>query len=136
VFGPRGKVLLAASRWQLFAGDESALPAIAEMALALPAETVVVAFVEVQDAGDEQPIPAAAHLEVSWLHRGATQSGTPDLLEQALAGLDLPGADRHAYLFAESRVVRRLRDLLGARGWRADEISAKGYWNTGRATAD
>jgi NADPH-dependent ferric siderophore reductase len=37
------------------------------------------------------------------------------------------------FLFGESRSVRRLRDILTRRGVRLDEISAKGYWNLGRA---
>jgi len=53
-------------------------------------------------------------------------------VDRALDALDIPDDNRHAYVFAESRVVRRLRDQLAARGLRQAEISAKGYWNLGR----
>lgn len=136
VFGPRGKVVLSDAGWQLFAGDESALPAIAEMAQALPASATVVALVEVQDAADEQPVAAAGKLDLRWLHRDPAPAGTTQLLDDAVAALEVPDADRHAYLFGESRTVRRLRDALSQRGMRPDEISAKGYWNLGRAMRD
>jgi NADPH-dependent ferric siderophore reductase len=132
VFGPRGKVRLAGAHWQLFAGDESALPGIAEMVAALPADTTARVIVEVEDAADHEPMPTPAQLDVQWLHRDGVAPGQSELLDRALDALDLPDADRHAYLFAESRVVRRLRDLLARRGVSATEISAKGYWNIGR----
>jgi NADPH-dependent ferric siderophore reductase len=134
VFGPRGKVRLADAGWQLFAGDESAIPAIAEMISVLPAGTAVVALIEVTDAADEQPIRAAGPVDVRWLHREAIPPGESELLMQAVASIDIPDVDRHAYLFGESRVVRRLRDDLGARGLHPHEISAKGYWNLGRVS--
>ena len=132
VFGPRGKVRLADAGWQLFAGDESAIPAIAEMIAALPPGTAGTALIEVADADDEQPIVGPEQLGVRWLHRGTTPPGESELLDRAVAALDIPDADRHAYLFGESRVVRRLRDELGRRGLHAAEVSAKGYWNAGR----
>ena len=134
VFGPRGKVVLADARWQLFVGDESAIPAIAEMMRALPAGTTAVAVIEVTDVDDEQPITAAGPVDVQWLHRLVTPAGESDLLDRAVASIELPDVDRHAYLFGESRVVRRLRDDLASRGLQPPEISAKGYWNLGRGS--
>jgi NADPH-dependent ferric siderophore reductase len=147
VFGPRGKVLLSAAHWQLFVGDESALPAIVEMAEAVlgqagdPARTVV-ALIEVQDAADEQPVgltggtEIASRLDLRWLHRGPNPPGAPDTLLAGLAGVGELNSGGHAYVFGESRVVRRLREELAAAGFRPDQISAKGYWNIGRASQD
>jgi NADPH-dependent ferric siderophore reductase len=134
VFGPRGKVLLADARWQLFVGDESAIPAIAEMVAALPAGTTAVAVIEVTDVDDEQPIVAAGPVDVRWLYRLETPAGESELLDRAVASIEIPDVDRHAYLFGESRVVRRLRDDLGGRGLKPHEVSAKGYWNFGRVS--
>jgi NADPH-dependent ferric siderophore reductase len=103
------------------------------MVEALPAGIAVTACLEVQDASDEQPIEAAAGLDLRWLHRGGAAPGTAQLLDEALEALDIPAQDRHVFLFGESRSVRRLRDILTRRGVRLDEISAKGYWNLGRA---
>ena len=136
IFGPRGKTLLADAGWQLFAGDESAIPAIAEMVSALPSRTRVVALVEVQDADDEQVFESDAAVDLCWLHRLTTPAGDADLLDTALQAVAIPDADRHAYVFGESRVVRRLRDQLHGRGLQPAEVSAKGYWNLGRAMRD
>jgi NADPH-dependent ferric siderophore reductase len=134
VFGPRGKVLPSEARWQLFVGDESAIPAIAEMINALPPETTALAVIEVTDVDDEQPIAAGGAADVRWLHRLETPAGESDLLDRAVAAIEIPDVDRHAYLFGESRVVRRLRDDLGGRGLQPHQISAKGYWNLGRGS--
>ena len=134
VFGPRGKVRLADARWQLFVGDESAIPAIAEMVSALPIGTTAVAVIEVTDADDEQPINSAGPVDVRWVHRFETPAGESELLDRAVASIEIPDVDRHAYLFGESRTVRRLRDDLGGRGLQPHEISAKGYWNVGRGS--
>ena len=132
VFGPRGKVRLSGARWQLFAGDESALPAIAEMVAVLAADTIAKVVIEVADAADHEPLPTRAQLDVQWMHRDGVLPGQSELLDRALEVVDIPVADRHAYLFAESRVVRRLRDLLAGRGVSGAEMSVKGYWNIGR----
>jgi NADPH-dependent ferric siderophore reductase len=134
VFGPRGKVVLADAGWQLFVGDESAIPAIAEMVAALPIGTTSVAVIEVTDADDEQPIPATGPVDVRWLRRLDTPPGESELLDRAVASIEIPDVERHAYLFGESRSVRRLRDDLGGRGLHPHEISAKGYWNLGRVS--
>jgi NADPH-dependent ferric siderophore reductase len=134
VFGPRGKVAMSDAGWQLYLGDESALPAIAEMAAALTPSTSGVAIVEVNDANERQPIPGP--LDVRWVYRDGAPAGTTTLLDESLHDLSLPDGDRHAFVFGESRVVRRLRDALQARGLAPGELAAKGYWNVGRATRD
>ena len=48
------------SDWHLLAGDESALPAIAAALEAMPADAVGVAFVEVADSSEEQPVESPA----------------------------------------------------------------------------
>ena len=136
IFGPRGKTPLVGAGWQLFAGDESAIPAIAEMVSALPSDTQVMALIEVRDAEDEQSMQSDAAVDLRWLHRLTTAPGDADLLDTAMQAVPIPDADRHAYLFGESRVVRRLRDQLHGRGLKPAEVSAKGYWNLGRAMRD
>jgi len=134
VFGPRGKVMPATARWQLFAGDESAIAAIAEMVGAFTPDIEAEVIVEVTDADDEQPL-RGERVDVTWLHRGSTRSEESRLVDDALRQRAIPGSDRHVYLFGESRLVRRLRDHLYERGLGPAEISAKGYWNAGRATS-
>jgi NADPH-dependent ferric siderophore reductase len=125
-FGPRGKLELRPAAWHLFMGDESALPAIAELTAA--ARTPAYALIEVGDDADELPVDA----EVRWLHRGATRPGTLDLLGAAIEAFAPPPGDGHAYLLGESRVVAALRPRLHALGLTNDQLYVKGYWNVGR----
>jgi len=126
--GPRGKLELRPAPWHLLVGDESALPAIATIAEALPREQAAVAYVEVQDAADEQPVTGT---EVHWLHRGDATPGGVELLAAALAGI-APPAGARAYLMGESRAMIALRAVVEAAGLEHENVFVKGYWNVGR----
>jgi NADPH-dependent ferric siderophore reductase len=125
-FGPRGKLEMRHAAWHLFVGDESAVPAITELAAAV--RTPAYALIEVGDETDELPVDA----EVRWLHRGATRPGTPDLLGPGIEAFAPPPGDGHAYLLGESRVVAALRSRLHALGLNNEQLYVKGYWNVGR----
>jgi NADPH-dependent ferric siderophore reductase len=125
-FGPRGKLEVRHAAWHLFVGDESAVPAITELAAAV--RTPAYALIEVGDETDELPVDA----EVRWLHRGATRPGTADLLGAAIEAFAPPPGDGHAYLLGESRVVAALRPRLHALGLANEQLYVKGYWNVGR----
>jgi len=126
--GPRGKLELRPAPLHLLVGDESALPAIAVIAAALPAGEAATAIVEIHDPGEEQRLDTAA---VQWVHRGAHAPGTPDLLLPALAEIGITGPIR-AYLLGETRSMVALRAHLEGRGVAHDSIFVKGYWNIGR----
>jgi NADPH-dependent ferric siderophore reductase len=125
--GPRGKLELRPAPWHLLVGDESALPAIAAIAEALPDAERARAVIEVRDAGDELPVDA----DVSWVHRGATPPGTAQLLSAALEGVEIPAGAR-GYLMGETRAMVALRGVLEERGVAHEAIFVKGYWNIGR----
>lgn len=125
--GPRGKLQLRPATEHLLIGDESAIPAFACVAEALPAHEHASAVIEVTDTTDEQPIAA----DVQWLHRGTAPPGTPDLLAAHLEDRTLHTGAR-AYLLGESRAMVTLRALLERRGIAHDAIFLKGYWNVGR----
>ncbi|MBE7188704.1 siderophore-interacting protein [Jatrophihabitans endophyticus] len=127
--GPRGKLELRPALWHLLAGDESALPAIAAICAALPPDEPAHAFVEVQDAADELPFE---HAEVRWVHRGATEPGTPEPLVTAVSQFALPDGDGRAYLMGETRSMVALRALVEQRGLAHDNVFVKGYWNVAR----
>lgn len=125
--GPRGKLELRSAPSHLLVGDESALPAIAAIAEALPAPERALAVIEVQDADDELPVAA----ETRWVHRGGAPAGAADRLIAAVG--DLAIADRtRAYLMGESRAMVALRTVLEQRGIDHDAVFVKGYWNVGR----
>jgi NADPH-dependent ferric siderophore reductase len=106
-------------------GDESALPAVATVLAALPSGVPAVAFLEVADRAEEQPLPGDA--AVHWVHRGAGEAGVP--LVDAVLGADfLPGRGQ-AWLAGEASAVKQLRGhLLGERGLDRRLVYATGYW--------
>ncbi|GAA1950641.1 siderophore-interacting protein [Amycolatopsis minnesotensis] len=114
--------------WHLFAGDESALPAIAAGLEAVPAGAPVRAFILVEDAAEEQPLATKGDAQISWLHRS---SG--DDLVAAVRGMDFGEGAVQAFVHGEAGFVKELRrHLLDERGVPKDRLSISGYWRIGR----
>ena len=135
--GPRGSMIVPlAFDWYLLIGDETALPAIARQLEELPDETRVIAVIEVQDATNEIPLSLPRNGRLVWVHRGARPAGSPEPLREALAALERPEGDFHAWLACESSVAKDLRDHLLAH-WGANPkwMRASGYWRRGDAGA-
>ena len=89
VIGPRGKIELAApGSAHLFVGDESGLPAVAELLTSVPIGARATAVIEVASAAEEQPIVSAALADVRWVHRDGRPPGRPELLTAALAEVE------------------------------------------------
>jgi NADPH-dependent ferric siderophore reductase len=110
--------------WYLLAGDETALPAITAILRELGPDTPVRVFVEVEDATEEQPMPAP----VTWLHR----DGTGDLLARAVAAADLPAGRVDAWLAGERASMVALRQhLLADRGYDRSRVRPTTYWRRG-----
>ncbi|GAA5155519.1 siderophore-interacting protein [Amycolatopsis dongchuanensis] len=113
--------------WHLLVGDESALPAIALTLEAMPAGVPVRVFVEVEDAGEEQPLATKGDAQVRWIHRAAGED-----LVTAVKALDFPEGTVQAFVHGEAGFVRELRRyLLDERGVRKDLLSISGYWRRG-----
>ncbi|MGW2212626.1 siderophore-interacting protein [Streptomyces sp. NPDC001781] len=128
-FGPGGAYTPdTTADWHLFAGDESALPAIARALETLPPGTPAHAFVEVAGPGEEQKIDS--EVEVVWLHRGDRPVG--EALLEAVGALEFPGGRPHAFVHGEASFVKELRRMLRveARIPRED-LSISGYWRLG-----
>jgi NADPH-dependent ferric siderophore reductase len=106
-------------------GDESALPAVATVLAALPADVPARAFLEVADAAEEQGLPGRA--ELHWVHRDARPAGEP--LVAAVRAAGFPTGRGQAWLSGESAAVRELRaHLLTERGLDRRLVYATGYW--------
>jgi NADPH-dependent ferric siderophore reductase len=133
--GPRGKIgLNPNAKSHLFAGDATAVPGSLAMIEALPSGLRASAYLMVADPGERQLFSADATKTVTW-HYGSGP-GAPDGLVAAVSAAGaLPDAG-HAYLAGEVALVSALKATLLVRGWTADQISAKAYWNRGRANAD
>ncbi len=135
VGGPRGSFIVPDDfDWYLFAGDETALPAIGRRLEELPAGARVIVVVEVADAAEEQCFTTCAHLETHWLHRDGAAPGDGSRLLKAVSGLSLPSGDGYAWVAAEAATARALRrHLVDERGLRKDRVKAAAYWKQGAA---
>jgi len=118
---------IAAADWLLLAGDETALPAIGSLIESLPSGTPAVAYIEVADASDEQPL--RGDVTVHWLHRDDVPPGHSDLLVKSLQSAEFPPGSPFAWLAAESTAVRALRrHLVNDRGLSKKSIEFTGHW--------
>jgi NADPH-dependent ferric siderophore reductase len=119
-----------AADWHLVAGDESALPAIATIAAALPAGTPAWIFVEVAGADERVPLDSPAAPRTVWLDRDGATPG--EVLERALRAAPLPPGDGRVFVAAEAGTVRRIRRyLLTERGFAKEQLYTRGYWTAG-----
>ncbi|MGA5699654.1 siderophore-interacting protein [Peterkaempfera bronchialis] len=116
--------------WHLFAGDESALPAIAASLERVPAGAPVWAFIEVQDAAEQQELTAPEGARVVWLHRGAAPVGAA--LVEAVRALEFPPGRVQAFVHGEAGLVKELRRHLRIeRDIPRQQLSISGYWRLG-----
>ncbi|MEV7026331.1 siderophore-interacting protein, partial [Kitasatospora sp. NPDC093558] len=85
------------------------------------------AFVEVADAAERQPLDGAADLTVRWVHRGDARPGAP--LAEAVRAAELPAGTPFAWLAGEAGAVRALRrHLVEERGVPKEFVDFSGYW--------
>ena len=133
--GPRGKIGLDPNaKWHLFAGDATALPGAFAMMERLPAGVQAGAYLLVDDATERQPFDGADRTRtVTWRYEGAADGRDGLIAAISADGLSPDGG--HAYLAGEVALVKALKAALLAAGWPAEQISAKAYWNRGRANA-
>lgn len=132
MIGPGGGSARPAE-WNLFAGDETALPAIARLIEALPPSARGAAVIEVADQRDEQTIRQIADIEITWLHRN--RSIRTNALAEHLAAIELP-SDKSVFAWAgtEFSAFRKIRS-----DWRATKRLAKNdhlavsYWRDGHS---
>jgi NADPH-dependent ferric siderophore reductase len=133
--GPRGKIgLNPKAKSHLFAGDATAVPGALAMIEALPAGMPAFAFLKVGDPAERRALSGNANKTVIWRYESAHEA--PDGLVAAVSAAGLAPDGGHAYLAGEVELVKDLKAALLARGWAADQVSAKAYWNRGRANAD
>lgn len=135
VVGPRGKITLVRdAKWHLFAGDATAVPGALAMMESLPGDVPAVAFLLVDGREERQAVDHNREQQITWHYEEPAANGVAGLTA-ALTEATLPAGRGHAYLAGEVALVTALKSTLLARGWSADDISAKAYWNRGRANA-
>jgi NADPH-dependent ferric siderophore reductase len=117
--------------WYLFAGDESALPAICSALEALPGDARGIAYLETSDPSEYLDAPLPSGMEVSWRHRPEPGRQPRLLADTLLAGPWLSGrADVFAH--GERESMKAVRAALKTRLGHDDQLSLSGYWASGR----
>lgn len=135
--GPRGSLVVpAAYDWYLLAGDETALPALGRRIEELPQGSKVLAFIEVENAAEEQRFETATDLTLTYLHRNGKPAGTTSLIADAIKAATLPEGVAYAYIAGESSMSKAVRaHLTDTRGFNPEYVKAAGYWLLGTADA-
>ena len=118
--------------WHLFAGDESALPAIASALDALPATARGVAFVETYSEADALQLRGPEGVEVRWLLRRDARAGETTLLADAVADHDWDEGRVQVFAHGERGAMKQLREVFKERGVTRTQLSLSGYWAFGR----
>lgn len=119
--------------WHFFAGDESALPAIAASLEALTPDAVGAAFLEVQFVGEQVPLSAPPGVVVTWVHRGEALAGATPVLAEAVAGWHPLDGRGQVFAHGEREAMKALRDIVFSRwGLERAQVSLSGYWAYGR----
>ncbi len=133
VGGPRGSFIIPTElESHLFVGDETALPAIGRRLEELPSSTRALVVAEIDNESERQSFTSAARLDVSWVYRRGGVGGSADAVLNALRGLPVPKTGCFAWIAAESKVARRLRQfLVEERAVQKPWIKAAGYWQRG-----
>ena len=121
--------------WHVFAGDLSALPAIAAALETLPSDARGVAHVEITEPADVIDLDHPDNVTVNWLVN--TDESDTAFLARAVAGgpwpaaVDAPGAVQ-VFAHGERESVKAIRAVLRERGVPREAISISGYWARGR----
>jgi NADPH-dependent ferric siderophore reductase len=117
--------------WHLFAGDESALPAISAALEALQSDARGIAYLETADAGHYLDAAVPPGIDVVWLDR--PEPGTqPRLLADAIDAGPWPAGRVGAFAHGERESMKAVRAALRDRRSERDELSLSGYWAHGR----
>jgi NADPH-dependent ferric siderophore reductase len=144
--GPGGKFAPDVdASWFLLAGDETAVPAIAAAAAALPPNAVGHIVIEVAGPDDHIELCNPEGVGVTWVHRGVTSDRAGDDIAgdnapliaavKALPWPEGPAAEGvQVFVHGEAQtVMHNLRPYLRTeRGVPASRASISGYWRRGR----
>ena len=132
MIGPGGGTARAAD-WNLFVGDETAMPAIARLLETLPGRARGVALIEVADERDEQLFDHPDNLEVIWCHR-RTAAHRNAFAERVASVTPPRDGSIFAWAGTEFAAFRQIRtDWRSAKGISREDHLAVAYWRQGDA---
>lgn len=115
----------------LLAGDESAIPAIAQLLEWIDRGSTVDVHIELTDPSARPELPPHPNATITW-HDAITDAPPGTAFETAVEALDaLPDA---IWVAGEAATVQRLRaHLFDERGRSRSSVTARGYWKVGRS---
>jgi NADPH-dependent ferric siderophore reductase len=134
IMGPVGRPVRQAG-WYVIGADETGLPAVSRMLETLPAATRGIAFIEVADRSERQPIDNVTEIELNWLEREGRAAGADERLARQVMSVEWPreGAT-FGWFAAEATPAKIVRDhWRGAMGLGRDQTLAAAYWRRGTA---
>ncbi|MBO1902819.1 siderophore-interacting protein [Leucobacter weissii] len=118
------------AEWHLFAGDLSAVPAIAASLEALPDDASGVVLIEIDAADAPVPLTAPRGVEVRWILDPAHD---PQRLAEEVRSLDWPSGEIQVFAHGEREAMKALRRILFTeRELERGQVSLSGYWARGR----
>lgn len=115
----------------LLLGDETAIPAMAQLLEVVPAGTRIVAHVEVARPDARIDLPEHASATITWHDLPAGSPPGAELLA-AIERADI-GPDTRVWAAGEAAGVQRIRKHLRARDIDRAHTTVRGYWKIGRA---
>jgi NADPH-dependent ferric siderophore reductase len=127
ISGPgRSENLDPAARSFLLVGDESAIPAIAQLLESIEADRTIEVHIEIAHPDARFELPTHPQATITW-HDATTGAAPGDSLIAVVVGLgELADA---VWIAGEAAAVQRLRThLFDERGRTRTSVTARGYW--------
>ncbi|MCJ7726583.1 MAG: siderophore-interacting protein [Acidimicrobiia bacterium] len=122
---------------RLIAGDQTAVPAIAQLLETMPAAERIDVLIEIGDPDDPAPLPPRPDTAITWLPpRPDTPPGTA--LVAAIRQFD-HSADLRIWAAGEAAAMQQIRRHLADSGFPRPHTTVRGYWKHGKpagGTAD
>lgn len=114
----------------VFAGDESAAPAMAAGVEKLPAGATADVFVEVADEGSTFEMPEPEGVRLHWVPRNGATHGTR--LSAAVRSAGIPHHRTSWFVHGVAEMIKELRRFLFVdSGVPREDVSISGYWRIG-----
>lgn len=130
IAGPKSSLLIPqAADWYVLAGDETAIPAIANWLESLQPNANVAAFIQISDPSARIELACPDAWEINWLVDPALAAAT---LTDALAQYSWPEGEGFVWGAAEREAVKSLRKyLIEERGHDRRALDVVAYWHKG-----
>lgn len=133
IMGPGGGGLPDAQTI-LFAGDESALPAIARMVEEAAPGTLMKAIIEVEDGSEQQDLEERL-IGLEWLHRSSYSSDDrTSLVDRVKAEVQTTSADTFVWFAGEKSDCREIKRFLADLKRDRKNQYVAWYWERNRST--